>query len=96
MINTIWQGFSGFHVAFVIKRLLCIEFRVFRKKEKKRLEVQKWPTEATASFRVWVATEVFFVATEFSSIVSRHGSLCCDIVHRLQRVARSQHGFSWS
>ena len=40
------------HVAFVIKRLLRIEFRVFRKKEKKRPEIQKWPREATARFRV--------------------------------------------
>ena len=56
MINTVWQGFPGFHVSFVIKRLLCIEFKVFGNKEKKRLEVQKWPREATASFRFWVAT----------------------------------------
>ena len=48
------------------------------------LEVQKWPTEAIASFRVWV-----FVATKFSGTVSRHGSLCREIVHRLQRVAGS-------
>ena len=34
MINTVWQGFSKFHVAFVIKRLLYIEFMVFRKKKK--------------------------------------------------------------
>ena len=33
MINTVWQGFPGFHVAFVIKRLLCIEFRVLKKKK---------------------------------------------------------------
>ena len=44
MVNTIWQGFPRFHVAFVIKRSLYIEFRVFRKKEKKKgLEVQKRP-----------------------------------------------------
>ena len=35
MINTVWRGFQGFYVAFVIKRLLCIEFKVFGKKEKK-------------------------------------------------------------
>ena len=33
MIDTVWQGFSRFHVAFVIKKLLYIEFRVFRKKK---------------------------------------------------------------
>ena len=37
MINTVWQGFPGFHVAFVIKRLLYFEFRVFRKKRKKKV-----------------------------------------------------------
>ena len=58
---------------------MCIEFRVF-KKEKKRLEVQKWPREAIASFRVWVVTKVFSIVTEFSDIRSRHGSLCRDIV----------------
>ena len=36
MINTIWKGFPRFHVTFVIKRSLYIEFRVFRNKEKKR------------------------------------------------------------
>ena len=39
MINT--QGFPGFYVAFVIKRLLYIEFNMFRKKKKRELEVQK-------------------------------------------------------
>ena len=68
MINTVWQGFSRFHVAFIIKRLLCIEFKVFGKKERKnRLEVQKWPRQATTHFRVWVLTEL-------SGFVSRHGS----------------------
>ena len=28
--------------------------------------------------------------------MSRHGSLCRDIVHKLQRVAGSQKEFSWS
>ena len=55
MINTVCQGFLGFHVALVIKRLLYIEFRVFRKK-KKTLEMQKWHREATANFRDWVST----------------------------------------
>ena len=35
MINIIWQGFSRFRVAFVIKRFLYIKFRVFRKKKKR-------------------------------------------------------------
>ena len=35
MINIVWQGFSRFHVALVIKRLSYIEFRVFRKKQKR-------------------------------------------------------------
>ena len=52
MINTVWQGFPKSHVAFVIKRLLFIEFRVFRKKKKKELEVQKRPREAPAHLRV--------------------------------------------
>ena len=54
MKNTVWQGFLGFHVALVIKRLLRIELRAFRKKEKKGLEVPKLPREATTNFRVWV------------------------------------------
>ena len=41
MINTVWQDFPGFLIAFVINRLLYIEIRVFRKKKKKKLEVQK-------------------------------------------------------
>ena len=58
MINTIWQGFSGFLIAFVIKRLLYIEIRVFRKKKKKKetggVERLEW---AIAHFRVPVVTE---------------------------------------
>ena len=53
MIDTVWQGFSRFHVAFVIKRLLYIEFRVFRKK-KKGLEMQERPKKRL--LHVWVAT----------------------------------------
>ena len=34
MINIVWQGFPRFLVAFVIKRLLYIEFKVFRNKKK--------------------------------------------------------------
>ena len=70
MINTGWQGFSRFHVAFVIKRLLYIEFRVFRKEKKKELEMQEKPRKVTAHLWVWVATEVFSVVTELSGSVS--------------------------
>ena len=35
------------------------------------------------------------VATKLSSSVSRHGPLCRDMVHRLQRVVGSRQGFSW-
>ena len=55
MINTGWQGFfSRFHVVFVIKRLLYIKFRVFRKK-KKGLEMQERPKKRL--LHVWVVTE---------------------------------------
>ena len=45
--------------------------------------MQKRPREATARLRVWVATEVFSVTIELFGFVSRHGSLCCDMVPRL-------------
>ena len=41
MINIVWQGFPRFLVAFVIKRLLYIEFRVFRKKKKRPRGAEK-------------------------------------------------------
>ena len=47
MINTVWQGFPRFHVAFVIKKLLYIEFSVFRKK-KKGWKCRKCQEQATA------------------------------------------------
>ena len=47
MINTIWQGFSRFPVAFVIKRLLYIEFKVFRKKKKRVVDAGKALKKAT-------------------------------------------------
>ena len=58
--------------------------------------MKKWFKEATARIRVWVATEVFSVATELFGSVSRHGSLCRDMIPKLQAGARSQQGFSWS
>ena len=58
MINTVWQGFLRFHVAFVIKRLLCIEFRVFGKKEKKSWRCREGPEGLLPIFGFWVATEI--------------------------------------
>ena len=54
MISIVWKGFLRFHVAFVIKRLLYIEFSVFRNKKKKGLEMQERPKERL--LHVWVAT----------------------------------------
>ena len=53
MINIIWKGSPRFHVVFVIKRLLYIEFSVFRK-EKKGLEMQERPKKRV--LHVWVVT----------------------------------------
>ena len=53
------------------------------------LEVQKRPRKATACWAVWVTTVVFLVATELLV-------LCRDMVLRLQAVAGSLQGFSWS
>ena len=58
------------------------------------LEVQKWPRQAAARWQVWVVTKVFFFTTELSSSMSQHGSLCRNMVHRLQAVAGSPQGFS--
>ena len=63
MINTVCQGFPGFLIAFVIKRLLYIEIRVFRKK-KKRTGGAERPEWVIAHFRI-------SVETEFSGSVSR-------------------------
>ena len=57
---------------------MCIEFKVFGKKEKKnRLEVQKWPRQATAHFWVWVTTEL-------SGSMSRHGSQVAGVAESRQ------------
>ena len=58
--------------------------------------MQKWPRKAIARWMVSVATEIFFVTTELFDSVSQHGSLCRDIVPRLQESAGSRQGFSWS
>ena len=54
MIKTGWQGFPRFHVAFVIKRLMYIEFSVFRKKKGGGggwgLEVQEMPRPSYCMF----------------------------------------------
>ena len=72
MINTVWQGFPGFLIAFVIKRLLYIEIRVFRKKKKKKetggAERPEWDT---AHFRVSVTTENSLPRQSFHGSVSR-------------------------
>ena len=61
MINTVWQSFLGFLIAFVIKRLLHIKIRVFikKKKEEKKRETggAKRPEWATAHFQVSVVTK---------------------------------------
>ena len=58
--------------------------------------MQKKTREATTRLRVWVATEVFSVAIELPGSVSRHGSLCCNMVPKLQAVVGSRQGFSCS
>ena len=58
--------------------------------------MQKWPRKATARWRVSVETEIFSVAIELSGSVSRHGSLCRNIVPMLQAGAGSRQGFSSS
>ena len=66
------------------------------RKEKKGLEVQKRPKEVTLSLWVWVTTKVFSLVIELSGYVSRYGSLCPDMVPRLQAVTASRQGFSSS
>ena len=78
MTNTVWEGFSRFHVAFVTKRLLYVEFKVFRKKRKRKLGVQDGQKGLLPVF----------------GFGSRHGSLCHDTVQRLQGIPGSQQGFS--
>ena len=51
--------------------------------------MHKRPKKATARWRVWVMTEVFSVSIEPSGSMSRQGSLCRDMVLRLQAVAGS-------
>ena len=58
MINAVLASFPRFHVAFVIKRLLYIEIRVFRKKKKKGIGGVERPEWATAHFRFSVAIEI--------------------------------------
>ena len=84
MINTVWQGFPGFHVAFVIKRLLYIEFRVFRKKRKKGWRCRNDPDWLLPVFG-------FGLRQRFS--LSQHGPLCRDMVLRPQGLQGSDRGF---
>ena len=94
MINTVWQGFfSRFHVAFVIKRLLYIEFRVFKKKRKGVRDAGKaqkgyCPLAGVGCDRGFLCRYRafwFYVVTWF--YVSRHGSQTIG-------VAGSRQGFS--
>ena len=63
MINIVWQGFPGFHVAFVIKILLYIEFKVFRTKRKKNARGAEM-------------TQTSYC--QFSGLGCDRGFLCCD------------------
>ena len=91
MINTVWQGFSRFHVAFVIKRLLYIEFKVFRKKRKRAGDVGK----AQRGYCLLVGLGNL-CRDKGSGYVLRHGALFRDMVPRLQAGVGSRQGFSWS
>ena len=73
MINTVWQGFLGFLIAFVIKRLLHIKIRVFRKKKKKKKG--NWRCRKArvgyCPFSGFCRDKEFSVAIEFSGFVSQ-------------------------
>ena len=73
MINTVWQGFLGFLIAFVIKRLLYIKIRVFRKKKKKKKR-GNWRCRkarvGNCPFPGLCRNKEFSVAIEFSDLVS--------------------------
>ena len=74
MINTVWQGFLGFHVAFVIKRLFCIEYRVFRKKEKKKVGDAEMTHAGYCQFSGLGHDRAFWLCVATWSSMSRHGS----------------------
>ena len=93
MTNTVWEGFSRFHVSFVTKRLLYVEFRVFRKKSKRKLEMQDGKKGLLLVFGFGSRQRMPCCDRVFGSM-SRHGSLCHNTVHRLQRIPGSQQGFS--
>ena len=88
MIKTGWQGFPRFHVAFVIKRLLYIEFSVFRKKKKGGGGGGgggggSAGNAKTKLLHVYVVTQEFLVAIEFFfGSVSRQELMCRDMVLR--------------
>ena len=71
MINTVWQGFPGFFIAFVMKRLLYVEIRVFRKKKRKGNWRCRKATVGYCPFLGFCCEREFSVVTEFSSPVSR-------------------------
>ena len=74
-----------FHVAFLTKSLVYIEFRVFRKK-KKNWRCKKGPEKQLAICR-------FELRQRFSLSRQIFLTLCRDMVHRLQRVAGSRQSF---
>ena len=75
MFNIVWTRIFRFHVAFVIKRLLYIEFRVLERRETKNVGGAKMTQTGNCQFsglgryRVFSSmTELFWlcVATRFS------------------------------
>ena len=52
--------------------------------------MQKRPIKATTRWQVWVATEVFSIATEVSGSVERQWVLCHDRIWSWQGVPRSR------
>ena len=51
MIIIVWQGFPGFLIAFVIKRLLYIEIKCLERKKEGETRGAERPEWATAHFR---------------------------------------------
>ena len=70
-----------------------MNLRCLERKKKKVGGVSRL-REATAHFRAWVATKVFFVVADFSGSMSQHGPLCRNMVPRLQALLGRNRGFS--
>ena len=69
MINAILVRFSRFHVAFVIKRLLYIEFRCLERKEKENWRCKK-ARVGYYPFLVFCSDREFSVVTETFGFLS--------------------------